>query len=162
MTISVIAAVAENYAIGLRGKIPWHLPDDLKHFRELTMGHPVIMGRKTYESIGKALVGRTNIVLSRNPEFNPPDCVAVSSLQEAIDLTRDAGETFVIGGESLYKQALPLAQKIFLTSVHAKFQGDSFFPEFDKNYWELKSSEFHDKDGENPYSCTFETYERKQ
>lgn len=159
--ISIIAAMSENRIIGYKGQIPWRLSADLKRFKELTMGHPVIMGRKTFESIGKALPGRTNIVLSRSPEFNPPGCATVPSLREALDLTKDAGEVFIIGGESLYKQTLPLAQKIYLTLVHAKFEGDAFFPIFSEGDWSLASSEVHQKDEKNPYDYTYLTYERQ-
>jgi dihydrofolate reductase len=162
MKLSLIAAMDERRVIGSRGKIPWHLPADLKHFKELTLGHPIIIGRKTYESIGRALPGRTNIVLSRNPEFNPTDCVTAPSLKEALELTRGDNEVFVIGGESIYKQALPIAQKIYLTLVHVKFEGDAFFPIFSETEWKLINSEQHEKDEKNPYAYTFLIYEKKQ
>lgn len=166
--ISLIAAVAKNRAIGWRGKIPWHLPADLKHFRETTMGHPVVMGRKTYESLGKTLPGRTNIVLTRthlkntaSPEFNPPDAATVPSFKEALDLTDGAGEVFVIGGQSVYEEALPFAEKIYLTLVDAEVDGDTFFPEFNESEWQLLNSEHHEKDEKNHYDYTFLVYERK-
>lgn len=141
------------------------------------------MGRKTYESIGKALPGRTNIVLSRNPafgkpsagksEFNPSDAVTVPSLKEALDLTRDAGEVFVIGGQSLYEQALPLADKIYLTVVDLETEGDAFFPKFaakgeprpdgrDEGEWTITAKEAHKKDEKNPFDYTYLIYERKK
>ena len=128
--ISLIAAMGKNRVMGHGGKIPWHLSADLKHFKEITTGHPVIMGRKTYESIGRALPGRTNIVLSRNPEFAPADVVLVPSLQEAFKLTEGAGEVFVIGGAQIFQQALPLTDKLYLTIVRGDFECDTFFPDY--------------------------------
>jgi dihydrofolate reductase len=159
--ISLIAAMAKNRVIGRGGKIPWHLPADMRHFKEVTTGHPVIMGRKTYESIGRALPGRTNIVLSRNPEFAPVDAAVVPSFKEALKITEGAGEIFIIGGQSLYEQALPAAQKIYLTLVDAEAEGDAFFPELDKSEWRVAHSERHIKDEKNPLGYTYLIYERK-
>ena len=152
----------KNRAIGLKEKIPWHLPADFKHFKEITMGHPVVMGRKTYDSMGKALPGRTNIVLTRSPEFNPPDAATVPSLKEALDLTSGAGEVFVIGGQSAYEEALPLADKIYLTLVEAKVEGDAFFPKFEGDEWRLVGQEAYGKDKKNPLNYTYLIYERKR
>ena len=159
--VSLIAAMGKNRVIGNKGAIPWRLPADFKHFKEITMGHPIVMGRKTYESIGKALPGRTNIILSRIPEFTPSDATTVPSLKEAWDLTRDAGEIFVIGGQSLYEQTLPIAERIYLTVVDMEDAGDAFFPRFDESEWELKSSELHKKDEKNQFDYTYKVYERK-
>ena len=160
--ISLIAAMGKNRVMGHGGKIPWHLSADLKHFKEITTGHPVIMGRKTYESIGRALPGRTNIVLSRNPEFAPADVVLVPSLQEAFKLTEGAGEVFVIGGQSLYEQTLPAAGENYLTFVDAEAEGDAFFPKFDEDEFRLTHSERHTKDEKNPFGYTYLIYERKK
>ena len=160
--ISLIAAMSKNRVIGRGGKIPWHLPADLKHFKEITTGHPVIMGRKTYESIGHALPGRTNIVLSRTPSFNPPDAATVPSLKEALDLTRGVDEVFIIGGQSLYEQALPFADRIYLTVVNIETDGDAFFPEFNESSWEVVSREERGKDDKNPHDYAYLTYERKE
>ncbi len=159
--ISLIVAVGKNHVIGKEGKIPWRLPADFKHFKEITTGHPVIMGRKTYESIGKALPGRTNIVLSRNPEFDPKDAATVPSLKEAWDLTKDAEEVFVIGGQSVYEQAFPLAEKVYMTLVDVEMDGDTFFPALDKSEWRLAHSEPHAKDEKNQFDYTYLVYERK-
>ena len=160
--ISLVAAMSKNRVIGRGGKIPWHLPADLKRFKELTMGHPVIMGRKTYESLGRALPGRTNVVLSRTPGFNPPDAVTVPSLKEAFDLVRGVDEIFIIGGQSLYEQALPLADKIYLTAVDVETEGNAFFPKFNENGWNLVSREEHKKDERNQHDYTYLVYEQKK
>lgn len=161
MRISLIAAVAENNVIGAGGKIPWHLPADFKHFKELTMGHPVIMGRKTFESIGKPLSGRTNIVLSSpDASFAPKGCRVASSLEEAFRLAENTDEAFVIGGGVVYAVALPLANRVYLTRVHAKVDGDTFFPKLPETEWRLVDSTFRTHDDTNAFDCTFETYER--
>lgn len=170
MTLSLIAAIADNNVIGRDGKLPWHLPDDLKHFHDLTVGHPVIMGRKTYESIPekhRPLPDRTNIVLTRQ-DIEIPGCVVVHSIEEAIDramgyeLPATSGlrlqEVFVIGGAEIYRQALPLARRMYLTRVHAQVEGDAFFPEVDWGEWEAVSREEHPADSRHVYSFTFWHY----
>ena len=148
--VTVIAAVAANRVIGSRNDLPWYLPEDLERFRELTKGHPVIMGRKTYESIiariGKPLPGRAHFVLTRNPqEFVVPEqhqtqVQAVSSLDEAITLAQEIDkEVFVIGGEKVFEEAIPKADKLELTEVHKDYEGDAYFPEFDKSLWDKTS-----------------------
>lgn len=169
--ISLIVAMGKNRVIGKEGKIPWHISDDLKRFKALTMGHPLIMGRKTYESLGRALPGRTNIVLSRNPEFAPTDAATVPSLKEALDLTRDSGEVFVIGGQSLYEQSLPSADKIYLTLVDIEVGGDpspsgegkgqvAFFPEFNGSEWKVITREKHEKDEKSAIGYEYLVYQR--
>jgi dihydrofolate reductase len=146
MNIVIIAALSSNGVIGDHGKIPWHISDDLKRFKKLTMGHPIIMGRKTYESIGRPLPGRTNIVLTRNADFQPPDGVQVcSSLSVALDACRGAGETtaYVIGGGEIYREALPVADTLALTHVHREVQGDAHFPAFDRAQWTETNREDH-------------------
>lgn len=128
MTLSIIVAMAKNRVIGNKGKIPWHLSEDLKRFKQITMGHPVLMGRKTFESIGKPLPGRTNIVISRNEKFRSPGITVARSLQEAVKRSGE-GEAFVIGGAKIYTLALPIAGKIYLTLIEKDFEGDTFFPE---------------------------------
>ncbi len=167
MNIALIAAMDEGRVIGVAGKIPWQLPADLKHFKQLTTGHPVIMGRKTFESIGKKpLPGRTNIVITNDPSYKADGCAVASSLHDALrsaDSGRmgEAGDVFVIGGEQIYKLALPVAKKLYLTKVHGTFEGDAHFPEFNEDEWELVQSEPHEKDEKNPLDYDFLTYERK-
>ncbi len=162
--ISLIAAMGENRVIGSRGKIPWRMPADFEHFKNLTMGHPVIMGRKTLESIKRPLPGRTNIVITTQKDFKAEGCMVAGSLDDALRLAASAPgaeEIFVIGGEQIYKLALPKATVIYLTTVHGTFEGDAFFPEFSEAEWQLAQSEFHKKDAENQHDYTFNTYERR-
>jgi len=135
--ISIIAAISRNRVIGLRGKIPWHLSEDLKRFKTLTEDHPVIMGRKTYESLEKALFGRLNIVISKNQNFNPLGIIAVNSLKEALEIACfwDEKEIFIIGGGEIYQQAIALTNRIYLTILDQNFIGDTFFPELDPKVW---------------------------
>jgi len=134
--ISLIAAVASNGVIGKDNKLPWHLPADLQYFKKTTLGHPIIMGRKNYESIGRALPGRTNIVLTRNPSFAAEGIIKASSLKEAFEIAQKTGteECFVIGGAEIYKEALPFCQKLYITRVHGIFEGNTFMPEFEKEF----------------------------
>jgi dihydrofolate reductase len=138
MTIALIVAMSDDGTIGDKGKIPWHISDDLKRFKRLTMGHPIIMGRKTYDSIGKPLPGRTNIVLTRTASFiAPPEVLKFDSLETALDHCRQAREqiVFVIGGGEVYRQALPLAKKLFITEVHQLVTGDTKFLDYDRSAW---------------------------
>lgn len=134
-TISVIVAVAENNVIGANNDLIWRIPDDLKRFKALTTGHSIIMGRKTFESIGRPLPKRQNIVVSRNQNLQIEGCTVVSSLQSAFALCAKESEVFVIGGGQLYRQALPLASKLYLTKVHKAFEGDTFFPDISMDEW---------------------------
>jgi dihydrofolate reductase len=162
--LSLLAALARNRVIGRQGRLPWHLPEDLKRFKRMTLGAPVIMGRKTYESIledlGKPLPGRDNIVISRTPGFSAPGCRAVTSLGAAIaEAARGGGsEQFVIGGAEIYRLALPLAARMHLTEIDADFEGDAFFPEFDPVEWRESGRERR-TEGELRFS--FVTYERR-
>lgn len=159
--ISIIAAMSENRVIGHHNKLPWHLPADLKHFKRLTMGKHIVMGRKTFESIGKPLPGRTNIIITRNPRFQPDNCIVVHSIQESFDEAKTANELMVIGGASFYQQALPLADRMYLTLLHHSFQGDAFFPRYDENEWlEIERSD-HGADDINPYPYSFIVMERR-
>ena len=158
MRLSLIVAMAKNRTIGLDGAMPWHIPEDLKFFKRVTMGHPVIMGRKTYHSIGAALPGRTNIVVTRNKDFEAADADVVHDLSEALtkakateELWRPDGgreEIFVIGGADIYGQALPEAQRIYMTEVHQELPGDAFFPELAEGEW--KETDRQDRDPETP------------
>ena len=158
MRLSLIVAMAKNRTIGLDGAMPWHVPEDLKFFKRVTMGHPVIMGRKTYQSIGAALPGRTNIVVTRNKDFEAADADVVHDLSEALtkakateELWRPDGrreEIFVIGGADIYGQALPEAQRIYMTEVHQEHPGDAFFPELAEGEW--KETDRQDRDPETP------------
>jgi dihydrofolate reductase len=133
--ISLIVAVADNGVIGRGGSLPWHLPDDLAHFKRTTLGKPVIMGRRTFVSIGRALPGRQNVVVSRDPGFTARGCLVARDLDEALGLHSTAPEQLVIGGASLYEEALPRAQRIYLTRVHASPAGDVYFPKLDPGEW---------------------------
>lgn len=141
MDISIIVAIAENNVIGDNNQLIWHIPEDLKRFKALTMGHHIIMGRKTWESIGRALPGRISIVVSRNPEYLAPGAIVVASLDDALAKAQSDNEVFIIGGAQIYEQALPLANKLYLTQVHKAFEGDVSFPKIDKNLWKQVSTE---------------------
>lgn len=164
MTLSAIVATDRNGVIGKDNDIPWHLPADLKYFKRRTLNHHIIMGRKTFESIGRPLPKRTNIVVTRNPFFMVSKCLVAGSLQEAIQLAKDNGETeaFIIGGGTLYEQSMPLIDRLYLTEVDTEVEGGAiFFPEIDENDWALLSSEAHPADDKNPYAYTFKVLERK-
>jgi dihydrofolate reductase len=133
--IALIVAMARNRVIGKGGALPWRLPEDLKRFRSLTMGHPIIMGRKTYDSIGRPLPGRRNIVISRQPGLVIDGVETAASLQAALKMVADAGEVFVIGGQQIYQAALPIADRIELTRIDRDFEGDVLFPEIDPEQW---------------------------
>ena len=139
--VSVIAAVASNGVIGRENRLPWHLSDDLKRFRALTMGHHVVMGRRTWQSIGRLLPGRTMVIVTRNPGYLAPGCRIAHSLEEAVALAGDDPEVFVIGGAELYREALKIAARVYVTEVHAEFEGDARFPDFDRSAWREVSRE---------------------
>jgi dihydrofolate reductase len=161
MIISIVAALSSNKVIGKRNALPWYLPADLKHFKEITSGKPVIMGRATYESIGKPLPKRTNIILSGDSEFKVEGAIVVNSVAEAIKAAGEAPEVMIIGGASVYKQFLPLASRMYLTYIHREIAGDVFFPDFDGNEWrEVSRSDFK-ADERNPYDYSFLVLERK-
>ena len=159
--ITLIAAVAENNALGKDNQLLWHLPDDFKRFKSVTSGHHIIMGRKTFESFPKPLPNRTHIIISRQKDYWPEGCIVVDSLQKAIDACPGNEETFVIGGGEIYKQSIGIADKLDITKVHSSFNGDTFFPEINLDEWQRVSSEFHPKDGKHKFDFTFETYLRK-
>lgn len=156
--IGLIVAYDKNRVIGLNGDMPWRIPGELRRFRELTTGNVVIMGRRTFESLGKPLPGRTNIVLSGREGYSAPGCLNARSLDEALEMAKETGRDIYIGGGAVvYSQALPLAEKLFISEVHAEFEGDTFFPEFDESLYTKEIDSFHD--GEVPY--TYVTYTRK-
>ena len=159
-TISLVVAMARNGVIGDANGLPWHLPADLRHFRRTTMGHPIVMGRRTAESIGRALPGRDNLVVTHHPEtLEITGMRAFPGLDEALAGCPD-GEVMVIGGASLYAQALPLASRIHLTEIDAEIPGDTRFPDFDADHWRIDASERHAADAENPYAYTFKVLSR--
>ena len=151
MIVSIIAAVSRNGVIGAGGKLPWHLPADFKRFKELTMGHPILMGRKTFESIGKPLPGRTNIVITRQKDFACCGALTTGSLEEALRICEKEAEVFVIGGAEIYKEALPLADRIYLTRIEQGFEGDTFLPEINPAVWKETSRQDF-PDGPLPHS----------
>jgi dihydrofolate reductase len=168
--LSVLAAMAQNRIIGNNNAIPWRLPHDLKHFKELTMGHPIIMGRKTHDSIGRLLPGRTSIIITRQPDYEVPGALVVNSIGEALSIcsqTRSeegehldqVNECFVIGGADIFQQMLPLCDRIYMTEIHRDFEGDAYFPEFDRNDWREVSHEEHVDD--NGLEYHFATLDRK-
>ncbi|MEE1943654.1 dihydrofolate reductase [Pedobacter sp. KR3-3] len=158
--LSIVVAIAENRAIGKNNQLLWHLPADLKHFKQITSGHTIIMGRKTYDSIGKPLPNRRNIVITRQNGLQLEGVEVVNSLSEALALCTAENEVFVIGGAEIYKAALPLTQKIYLTTVHQSFEADAFFPEINANEWAETEKESHSPDEKNALSYTFSTLQR--
>ncbi|KQC01903.1 dihydrofolate reductase [Pedobacter sp. Hv1] len=159
--ISIVVAISANNAIGKDNQLLWHLPADLKHFKEITTGHPIIMGRKTYDSIGRPLPNRRNIVITRNKELLIAGVEVVSSIAEAISLCANENEVFIIGGAEIYKHALPLTNCIYLTVVHQQYEADAFFPELNENEWTTIHQEYHEADEKNSVAYTFSTLERK-
>jgi dihydrofolate reductase len=158
LRVYLVAAVAANGVIGARGKLPWHLPEDLKHFKELTLGHPVIMGRKTWESLGRPLPGRENIVVTRRVGYEAPGASVAVSLEAALALCAGESVAFVIGGSELYAAALPLADGLVLTEIHRDYDGDARFPEFDRKAWRETQRKPHD--GTGGLSFDFVLYEK--
>src|SRR5690606_4051525 len=160
LKITIIVAASENNAIGKNNQMLWHLPDDFKYFKQQTIGHSVIMGRKTYESIGKPLPERRNIVVTRDQEWTAGDVDVANSISEILTYCRDEREIFIIGGADIYKQTFPLAQKVLLTRVHTQIDGDAYFPELAADTWKLVDKKEHPKDERHAYDFTFEVWER--
>jgi len=159
--ITIIVAVAQNNALGKSNQLLWHLSDDLKRFKKLTLGHTIVMGRKTFESLPFVLPNRKHIVISRNPNYQQSEITVAKSVEEVLNIAPKNEEIFVIGGGEIYKLFLEIADKIELTQVHHNFEADTFFPKIDPNKWQLISSEFHPKDAKHQYDFTFQTYVRK-
>lgn len=161
MRVSLIVAVAENGVIGRDNQLPWRLPADLKRFKALTLTHPVIMGRRTFESIGFPLPGRRNLVLSRDPQYSAPGIEPFGSLTEALEATRQAEEVFVLGGAAVFEEAIGHADRIYLTRVHTEVEGDTRFPELDPRIWRQIDDEPHAADTDNPLPYVFQIWERR-
>ena len=160
MTLSCIVAVSENGVIGRKNDLPWKLSADLRRFKQLTTGHAIIMGRKTFDSIGRPLPNRTSIVMTRDRSYASPGVVVVHSFDQAVAACEDQQEAFVIGGETVFREALPQAQRLYLTRVHKKVEGDAYFPEADLAGWKLLQQERHAEDDKNDCPFTFCVYER--
>ncbi len=163
MIVSLIVAFTENRVIGFEGDMPWKLSADLKRFKRLTMGHHLIMGRNTYESIGRLLPGRTTIIMTRNTKYSVEGALIASDFEQALAFAKAAGddEVFVVGGGQVYQHALPLAQRIYATRIHTQLSGDTFFPDVDWEQWKLQDTTTHQPDSKNEYAYSFEDYERK-
>ena len=158
--ISIIVAAAENNVIGNNNALIWHISADLKHFKQLTTGHSVIMGRKTYESIGRALPNRRNIVISRNPDFRPEGCTVVSSVDEALRLTDGEEEVFIIGAGSIYREMWDKVERLYITLVHAVIEGDTSIPEIDRTRWKVVSRQDFKAGEKDDYDYSFIDYRR--
>ena len=160
--LTIIVAAGENDAIGKDNKLIWHLPDDLQHFKDLTSGHHIIMGRKTFESFPKPLPNRTHVVISRQNDYQVPEgVIKVNSLDVALDVAKNDSQPFIIGGGEIYKQAITFADKIEITRVHHEFEADTFFPKIDASVWKEVNNVFHKKDADHDYEFSFLTYKRK-
>ena len=163
MTVSLIVAVSSNGVIGCDGGLPWHLPADLKHFKRITMGHHLIIGRHTWDEVGKPLPGRTMVVVTRSRRFAPEGAKVVRSVEQALEIAAEDDEPFIGGGSQIYRIALArdLVHRIYLTRIHADVEGDTFFPEFDLDDWELVSEEHHEAGKKNEFDYSFLVYERR-
>lgn len=161
MHLTIVVAASANNVIGRQGSLPWRLPEDLQRFKRLTMGKPLLMGRRTHQSIGRPLPGRRNIVISRQPGLEIAGCDVAGTPDEALALVDDAAEVMVIGGGDLYRQLLPRTGRIEMTRVHATIEGDTFFPELRPEDWRLVSAEEHPPNESRPIAFTFETLERR-
>ena len=159
--ITIIAAAAENNALGKDNQLVWHLPNDFKRFKQLTSGHYIIMGRKTFESFPKPLPNRTHVIVSRQKNYQPEGCFVVSSMEEAISICPKDEEIFIIGGGEIYQQSLVFSDKIELTRVHETVEADTFFPTINPEEWELRFEEFHKKDDKHNFDFTFQTFVKK-
>ena len=156
MIISLIAAMGRNYVIGKDNSLPWKLPEDMKRFKELTLNKPVVMGRKTFESIGKPLPDRKNIILTRDKNYSVQGCIVVHSAEEALKAAKGTEEVMIIGGEQIFKEFLPIANKMYLTFIDEEFEGDAYFPEYSVNEWKEVKKEEH----ENDYKYAFVDLEK--
>ena len=159
--IVMIAAVAENNALGKNNELVWHLPNDFKRFKELTSGHYIIMGRKTFESFPKPLPNRTHVVITRQQNYQPEGCIVVNSIENAIQACPENEVIYIIGGGEIYSQAIAFSDKIEITKVHGNFEADAFFPEIKAEDWELVQSDFNNKDERHLYDYTYQTFVKK-
>lgn len=160
MKLSIIVAKSENNVIGDCNRLPWHLPEDLRKFREITMGHPILMGRKTFESIGRVLPGRANLVLTRDPDFYHPGVNIYHDLARLLDAYRNSEELFVIGGETCYRQTMNHADKLYITQLHANFSGDTYFPKLSESEWLETTNEYFPPVADRQYGYSFIQKER--
>ena len=160
MSVSLIVAMSENHMIGRDGDLPWHLGRDLKRFKSLTMGHSIVMGRKTYESIGRPLPGRTNVLITSDRQYKTEGVVVAHSLDHALELVSADDEAFIVGGATVYRQSLPFIHRLYVTLVHANIEGDVGFPQLDWKKWILQEEVTFDADEKNDYRHSFRTYER--
>lgn len=158
--ISIIVALSENNVVGLKNQLPWKLSADLKRVKALTMGHHIIMGRKTYESIGKPLPGRTNVIITRNNDFKAEGCVIANSLEHALQIAANDTEVFIFGGGEIFRDALGLVSKIYMTRVHTKIEGDTHFPDVEPSEWKITQLEEFKADEKNEFDYSFLTLER--
>lgn len=156
----MIAAMANNRAIGIENRMPWHLPADLQHFKRLTLGKPIVMGRKTWESLPGLLPQRPHVVVTRDKDYAAKGATVVHSIDEVMGVVGDVPELMVVGGAHFYQQMLPLAERLYLTEVDVEIEGDTFFPEFDRGEWREVNREPHASDEKNPFDYTYVTYER--
>lgn len=159
--ITIIAAIANNRALGMNNKLIWHLPEDLKRFKRVTNGHHIIMGRKTFESLGKPLPNRTTIIITRDKKYKAHNCLIASSLEDALEKAKDDKDPYILGGSEIYNLAMPIADKLDLTLVHHVFDADAFFPEIDTSIWEEISRKDFKADDMNKYDYSFVTFERR-
>ena len=160
-TITIIAAIANNNALGKNNNLIWHLPADLIRFKKTTTGHHIIMGRNTFESIGKPLPNRTTVIITRNPDYKAEGCIVVNSFKKALEVAKNDATPFIIGGAQIYKQTIRLADKLDITEVHHSFDADVHFPEIDKNIWKETSRELFKADEKNKFGYSFVSYCRK-
>ena len=160
MILSIIVACTENNVIGRDNDMPWHLPADLKHFKSLTTGNPIIMGRKTYESIGRPLPKRRNLIITRNASYTAEGIEIYQSLEQAVENCQQERESFIIGGGQIYNCALEMADRIYLTRIHTEIDGDTFFPELKMDKWKLVDDQFVHRDDKNEHDMSFQTYEK--
>ncbi|MEI4802102.1 dihydrofolate reductase [Bacillus sp. NPDC077411] len=161
--ISLLVAMDKNRLIGKDNQLPWHLPADLAYFKKVTMGHPIIMGRKTFESIGRPLPGRTNIILTRNQNYEMEGCEVIHSIDDVKKMDEQMNEElFVIGGAEIFKEVLPFADRLYITQIEEVFEGDTFFPEINYNEWEEISATQGVTDEKNPYTYAYHVYDRRK
>lgn len=154
----MVAAIAENNALGKDNDLLWHLPDDFKRFKQITSGHYIIMGRKTFESFPKPLPNRTHVIITRQKNYNPEGCIVVDSMEKAIEVCPKHEDIFIIGGGEIYNLGMDFADSIELTLVHENFEADTFFPEIDKNKWQLISEEYHPADERHKFDFSYQTF----
>ena len=160
MRISLVVAASTNNVIGRNGELPWHIGEDLRHFKAVTMGHPIVMGRRTFESIGRALPGRLNIVVTRNPHYVAEGCTVVDSPAAALRAADEAEEVMIIGGSEIYRLFLPMAERVYLTRVEAKIDGDATFPALESNTWRIVDEQRFEADESREYTFSFQTLDR--